>query len=292
MKIFISVFGGLGNQMFQYAYMLSWRALGQRAEICPISFRMKDHNGFELPEVFGPVRKDVGFSWSRFVFAVYRGFKKVFPKRLHDKVDNVLGVKTIVQSDHARYEDKCNDVTQGKRIVFCRGVWQSEKYFVSAVSEVRDAFKFDEEQLSDNSRSVLKKIRETNAVSIHVRRGDYLSFGNWSEMCPLDYYKRAFALVSERVENPYFFVFSDDKDYVKQYFDMENCTVVDFNSGKDSWQDMCLMSNCKSNIIANSTFSWWGAWLNGNLEKVVVAPKCWFPGSQEDDIVPDGWIRL
>ena len=178
MKIFISVFGGLGNQMFQYAYMLSWRALGQRAEICPISFRMKDHNGF------GPVRKDVGFSWSRFVFAVYRGFKKVFPKRLHDKVDNVLGVKTIVQSDHARYEDKCNDVTQGKRIVFCRGVWQSEKYFVSAVSEVRDAFKFDEEQLSDNSRSVLKKIRETNAVSIHVRRGDYLSFGNWSEMCP------------------------------------------------------------------------------------------------------------
>ena len=110
--------------------------------------------------------------------------------------------------------------------------------------------------------------------------------------CNLDYYKRAVEYIKVHIENPVFFVFSDDKEYVTNNLQVENAVYVDFNSGSDSWQDMFLMSQCKHNIIANSTFSWWGAWLNGNLGKIVVAPSRWMTTFENDEIIPPNWIRL
>ena len=134
-----------------------------------------------------------------------------------------------------------------------------------------------------------------NSVSIHVRRGDYLNgyyFETLGKICDIDYYKRAIALINKEVNDPYFYIFSDDPGYVAENLKIENATYVDFNRGRDSWQDMYLMSQCKHNIIANSTFSWWGAWLNTNLNKIVIAPNRWFANMDNDEIVLPEWIRL
>ena len=108
----------------------------------------------------------------------------------------------------------------------------------------------------------------------------------------MDYYKRAITVINKKVNNPHFYIFSDDPGYVAKNLRIENATYVDFNRGSNSWQDMYLMSQCKHNIIANSTFSWWGAWLNKYPSKIVIAPTKWFVNMQEDEIVLPEWIRV
>ena len=138
-------------------------------------------------------------------------------------------------------------------------------------------------------------MKRYNSVSIHVRRGDYLNgyyYETLGKICDIAYYQRAIGTIKERVDNPHFYIFSDDPDYVTENLTIENATFVNFNRGNDSWQDMYLMSQCKHNIIANSTFSWWGAWLNNNPQKVVVAPSHWFANMDNDEIVLPEWIRL
>ena len=123
-------------------------------------------------------------------------------------------------------------------------------------------------------------------MSLHIRRGDYLNIKGKDISLSLDYHKGAIAYIMEHVQDPIFFIFSDDPLWVRDNLKVENATYVDWNSGKDSWQDMCLMSCCKHNIIANSSFSWWGAWLNANSEKIVISPK-W-----GGNIIPDEWIQI
>lgn len=132
-------------------------------------------------------------------------------------------------------------------------------------------------------------------VSIHIRRGDYLSqqfsagFGN---CCPLAYYREAIHYMKTYLDDITFVLFSDDMDWVKMNLPLDNAIYVDHNHGVDSWQDMYLMSMCQHNIIANSTFSWWGAWLNDNTDKIVIAPKRWWSSIENDDVVPESWIRM
>ena len=114
----------------------------------------------------------------------------------------------------------------------------------------------------------------------------------------MNYYKIAIQEIQVRVKNPKFFVFTDDADWVKDEFSkiLKKYQLVDWNLGSDSWQDMALMSNCKHNIIANSSFSWWGAWLNKNDKKIVIAPEKWFSSADEyyntKDIIPSNWIKI
>lgn len=113
-------------------------------------------------------------------------------------------------------------------------------------------------------------------------------------MCSLDYYRAAIQYIAERVMQPNFFIFSDDIAWVRKNLNFNYpCSYVDINHGLESYNDMRLMSLCKHNIIANSTFSWWGAWLNSNSEKIVIAPKQWFAnGMPADDLIPQGWVKL
>ena len=149
---------------------------------------------------------------------------------------------------------------------------------------------FDEE-----NQLILDKILETNSVSLHIRRGDYVSLDYVNKIhgvCALDYYKRAIEYITKRVNPPHFFLFSDDIDWVVENLKMEHpFTVVDINKGK-GWLDMNLMKQCKHNIIANSSFSWWGAWLNENPQKIIIAPEKWTARKQKCDIVPLGWVKL
>ena len=151
---------------------------------------------------------------------------------------------------------------------------------------------FKEKELNDKTLSFKNELQRGVFVSVHIRRGDYLNNVGRFGLCELSYYREAIKYIKSIVDNPKFVFFSDDMAWAKDNIDNDEAVFVSWNQGKDSWQDMYLMSHCQHNIVANSSFSWWGAWLNGNPHKVVVAPKKWFMYSPNYDIIPDNWITI
>lgn len=175
------------------------------------------------------------------------------------------------------------------------GGWHSEKYYCLVEKEIRSLFKFDVGKLNVKSFNLKEQLDNCNAVSLHVRRGDYvneLNKNKFGDICSIEYYRKSINYIRKRVDNPVFIVFSDDIEWTKNNIYLENCIYVDWNKGKDSWQDMCLMSFCKHNINANSTFSWWGAWLNNNRNKIVIVPNSFIRGISTPDLYPEKWIKI
>ena len=179
---------------------------------------------------------------------------------------------------------------------YLRGYWQSEKYFHEIAPIIRTDFTFKNPLIRQNAE-LAAQIGQVNAVSLHVRRGDYANNPKTTTthgMCSLDYYRAAIRYISDRVEKPYFFIFSDDIAWVKNHLKMNYpCQYVDHNRGAESYNDMHLMSLCRHYIIANSSFSWWGAWLNPHKDKIVVVPQRWFANDNNvKDLFPFGWVPL
>ncbi len=180
---------------------------------------------------------------------------------------------------------------------YIEGFFQTEKYFKKYEKEIREAFSFKVKPDKFN-QYLIEQMGESNSVSVHIRRGDYVQKKRFQQVyatCSLDYYKRGVEYIASKFENPKLFVLSDDIQWAKANWDLPYETIfVDNNSGDKSYEDLRLMSNCKHNIIANSSFSWWGAWLNNNPEKIVIAPKKWFNDGRinQDDVIPETWIRL
>lgn len=148
------------------------------------------------------------------------------------------------------------------------------------------------------NQSVLNMIDSKNSISIHVRRGDYVSnaaTNKYHGLCDLGYYKKSIDYISKRVESPVYYIFSDDISWCKINLKIKgNVTYISHNNGDNSWEDMRLMSRCKHNIIANSSFSWWAAWLNTNLDKIVIAPRNWYKDLPRNmtDIIPSSWLTV
>ena len=128
-------------------------------------------------------------------------------------------------------------------------------------------------------------------MSVHIRRGDYLENPMYGGICTEEYYKKAIDYIKQRVENAKFYLFSNDMPYVQDRFRGEEFVYVENNSEDKGYIDLYLMSLCKHHIIANSSFSWWGAWLNAAKSKIVVAPSIWLTNAPARDVVPDTWIR-
>lgn len=247
--VFVDSSRGIGNQMFHYAFMLSFREKGVKAFTVPVGYRMKkEHNGYELPNVFHLPVEDTSFSFTKSLFIVYRHFLGAFPKRLWRCIDRLLGIVTVRQTDQCKYSPEL--LQPNARVVFYRGAWQSQQYFGQASKKVGEVFhSFREENLSEKTKLMLQRIKKVEAVSLHVRRGDYLSHNSLGGVCTLEYYNKAFEYMTSHLDKPHFFIFSDDKDWVKNNLIVDDATIVDFNSGVDSWQDMFLMSKCRHNII-------------------------------------------
>lgn len=294
---YVTITGGLGNQMFVYAFCLELRKRGFNTIL--FAPRKKNsrgygHQGYELKKLFDIV-ETIGLSalLLDFLLSAYSQAIRIFPTRFKRSLFKLVGVFPVSVPENFIYYPEVFSFEHKNELFM--GTWQSEKYFSNALSGVREQFKFKIELISTQTENVLKELNSRNAVSIHIRRGDYLSpqyvngFGN---VCTIDYYKRAIEYINQKIENPYFYIFTDDKAWVTENFHIANSCFVAHNTGADSWQDMFLMSNCKHNIIANSSFSWWGAWLNSNPEKIVIAPQKWWSGFEQDDVVPIGWIRL
>lgn len=183
--------------------------------------------------------------------------------------------------------------------VYLDGYWQSEKFFINSSEQIRKDFQVKTPPNAAN-RDLLAQFESRNAVSLHIRRGDFQTnpvFNKIHGTCSLDYYQQATRLIAEKVQHPIFYVFSDDLKWAKLNLKVSyEMNFVDINDDKSAFEDLRLISNCKHHILANSSFSWWGAWLNENSDKTIIAPKTWFADAELNrhaaSIVPDRWIRI
>lgn len=184
--------------------------------------------------------------------------------------------------------------------IYLNGWWQTEKYFNTIREQLLNDFTV-REPLSGRNKYFSEKITATNSISIHFRRLDYVKnkkTRNYHGELSKEYYKEALGIIVSKVKNPVFFIFSDDPLWVQENisFPLETVYVLGNDPMESPHEDMRLMSLCKHNIIANSSFSWWGAWLNQNKEKIVIAPNVWLAeGSKKNnskDVVPENWVTL
>lgn len=275
--IIISINGQLGNQMFQYALGYHLECLGRKVEYDLSYFKQHPEHYFGLP-LFGivvpvaNVKKVLAFQEDRHRF-IDRLRRKVFGK--HIRVFSEIGAKSYA------FREDVFSFAKG----YINGYWQSEKYFYNIAEEIRKLYSFP---VSDNpkNRCLLEEIQECTSVSIHVRRGDYL--GGFPVMDDM-YFVPAMDYFRAKYNDVHFYVFSNDFAWCKKHFVGDDISYIDWNTGVNSIFDMCLMSQCKHNIIVNSSFSWWGAWLNQNPNKEVIAPDIWFFHAQTPDIYAKGW---
>jgi hypothetical protein len=291
--------GGLGNQMFQYSFYLSKKLFNNNVIINDYSvFRESTHNGYELFHVFNiSVPKKILISAivsiirKLLIFKNKKYFSSISSFML--TIINLLGVQIVCENESGIFNQEKIYKKKGFCLYF--GFWQSEKYFLPIEKEIRNAFSFNLNFISNRTSKILDEINSIESISIHIRRGDYLSkkYENiYNNICSSSYYKLAISKIFDSVVSPVFFVFSDDITWVKNNMDIPNAFFIDWNQGKDSWQDMFLISKCKHNIIANSTFSWWGAWLNEYPDKIVIAPKKFINNLATPDLIPENWIVL
>lgn len=296
-KEIIFLQGGLGNQLFQYAFYLAKKERGANVFCDNSLFRVNSqHNGFELERVF-----DIELFGTRTNSLIVRFLSKmtVWNNSIFIKgvllILNFWGFFLIEDSIPSIYFPFLLNSQKKRGIYFYLGYWQTEKYFKEIRSKILQIYSFNENLLSNDSKIILHKIEQTDSVSIHIRRGDFLSSQNeslYGGICTQEYYNKAISFILSKNRDTTFFVFSDDMDWVKDNINLSNAVYVEFNQMQDSWQDMFLMSKCQHNIIANSSFSWWGAWLNRNPGKMVICPSRFLNVGHNFDIIPSDWIIL
>jgi len=290
--IIVQLLGGLGNQMFQYAAARNLALSKQEKLVLDAeSFATYDLHHFELTRVFCCASDFVTEEQFKKTLS-WRAYPWIRGRLSYAKLASFRGGAYIVEP-HFHYWQGISAVPDDCYLV---GYWQSEKYFKECENVIRKDFEF-KEPLNEKNAEIASDIDSCNSVSLHIRRGDYVANQKTNSVhgsCSLDYYKEAIAVISERETKPEVFIFSDDIEWVKKHLYLEfPATYIDHNQGRDSYRDMQLMSLCKHNIIANSSFSWWGAWLNTYENKIVIAPNQWFAIERcSDDLIPEQWVRL
>ena len=277
--IIINLNSQLGNQMFQYALARKLQSLGRKVKFDTRYYQQyPDHYGLS---VF-PVTVDFA---SENEIGKERDERRTYPARLRRKL---FGRKHTVFSEVERsslnYKPEIYQMKRG----YVDGYWQTEKYFCDIRPVLINDFTFP--PINDNlNRDLLKNIKLQTTISIHIRRGDY---ANGFPMMTPQYYETAISYFENKYNYAYFLVFSNDMEWAKQNLRFRRGEFVDWNTGKESWKDMYLMTQCNHHIIANSSFSWWGAWLNQKENKEIIAPSVWFNHQETPDVYCEGWKIL
>lgn len=285
--IIVKIFGGLGNQMFQYAAGLALARKHSTELELDLSFF--ENPGKAIAREYGlSVFEISGNIASQETVAEYS--PSTFLKQLRRLLPWYK--RRRVQESHYHFTSDFFKIPNNSLI---EGYFQSEKYFLEIKENLVKDFSLQIE-LSEAAEAWKQKIESTSSVSLHIRRGDYVEskeVSNHIGAQPLEYYKKAVAEIKKSIEDPMFFVFSDDIEWAKEHLEIENVEFVSDSSLQD-YEEMFLMSKCTHNIIANSSFSWWGAWLNKHSEKMVIAPCVWFADGSNDtkDLIPESWIRI
>lgn len=291
MKI-VKYIGGLGNQMFIYAFSVALRETF-RQEILVDTHYYKSrnfHNGLEIERIFGIHLTEAKLS-DKLKMSWY------FPNYWIDY--HLLGrlparKNTVRELPGQKVSLELLDDSSDK---FYDGYWQSYQYFDSCRDVILKEFTFPKISMEDKLNFELNERlkNEENSVGIHIRRGDYLKNWKYRGLCGIDYYQKAIAYILEHIKSPKFFLFSDDIDWVKENISPllkgYDVTFVNWNHSINSYKDMQLMAMCKNLIIANSSFSWWAAYLNQN-NPIVVAPEKWINSFMDFRIQYKDWITF
>mgnify|MGYP001558595542 CR=1 FL=1 len=289
--IIVKLIGGLGNQMFQYAFGRHLAYINNtelKLDIAGFTdYKLHNYslNNYNIQEniatpedikYFKKYQRKPGRKWFLYNQLIANGHKYVQERQFHFN-PQMLKMKNEVYLD---------------------GYWQSEKYFKDVEVIIRDELSV-KNKLNGKNLEVSKKIDAVDSISIHIRRTDYVTdpvSNEYHGACNIEYYKKATNLIVDKIKAPYFFIFSDDREWAKENLKLSYPTYyVDHNDAQKNYEDLRLMSMCKHNIIANSSFSWWGAWLNQNKNKIVTGPKIWFrnaPKADTKDIFPEEWIKI
>ena len=293
--IIVKLVGGLGNQLFQYAFarsMSSRLKTDFRLDVNSFKTYYKLHkyslDNFNIKKNLSKDSDFFGFVWLIKQNNIFHTFYKNL--RLKSKLMPFYYPEQMFHFDPSVFS---------KNGTYFDGFWQTEKYFKEIAPELRKELTLNK-PLSEYSRNILEKIRNSRAISIHVRRADYVtdSYANIVHgACSMDYYKSAIAYIRKRESSPSFFVFSDDYDWAVENFKSSEYPVSCVkNTAEKNYEDLILMSSCTHHIIANSSFSWWGAWLNPSKDKIVIAPAKWFNtqkiATDTRDIIPESWIKM
>jgi hypothetical protein len=289
----VAVFGGLGNQMFQYALAIAMDASGIPTKISVNDYLLNRHyQGFELLKAFNvamPIHDRLKvYTMSRFRPILMDVNSYYFRKFITWLLIN----KSNVYKETMEYSYDEGVFNQDS--AFFVGTWQSIKYFENQDTLIREIFNFNKPHDKINLK-LASEIQYKNAVAVHVRRGDFTRPKLADSRMLFDsvnYYYEAFKIINSRVENPMFYIFSDDIKWAKENFKCSNFVFVSHNKGANSYLDMYLMTLCKHFIIANSSFSWWAAWLSENKNKNVIMPSPWVNKMECEEICPKGWLAL
>lgn len=291
--IIVKLMGGLGNQMFQYATGRS------------LSLRLGTELKLDLSFLEGDQTGNTPRSYALDQFAINA------VKAMPWEIARMTGCgTTFVQRITARAVKKACGCLAYRENLFpvnpaffslpdnthLEGYWQSERYFI----QYRDIIRAElavKSPLSGKNRELAEEIRGVNAISLHVRRGDYVADERTKAMhhvCDLPYYREAEDQVAQAVENPHFFVFSDDPDWAQRHLKLRHPASYLGHNALIAHEDLRLMTLCRHHVIANSSFSWWGAWLCTSEDHLVIAPKRWFndPSIDTSDVTPSEWCRI
>ena len=299
------LFGGLGNQMFQFA---AGRSLAVRTG----ARLVLDATGFTTPRArrvyalegyalvaetrfdgyrYPPRLSAVRFPAPRGSGWIDRAARLVRARNIsmgRATGDNAFSVFTERNFDFDPRFSHCGPQT------YLVGYWQSERYFAEVADLVRAELTYQPAPDAANARW-LTRIRGANAVCVHVRRGDYLLPAHFRHhgLCSADYYRRAMRLMRDRVADPRFFVFSDDWSWCREHLADDDTVIVDANEPNAGQDELRLMAACRHHVIANSSLSWWGAWLAASAGQIVAAPTPWFTQRpQTPDLLPAGWTAI
>ena len=297
--IIVALEGGLGNQLFQYAAARSIASQTQAEIILDLSW-------------FDVVLYDDCTTSREYALAPFSLPVAVTRRRWHKtsrighriaKIAQWMGMNSglglcptvlVFKERDFRFDPHVLDLTPPIRL---QGYWQSWKYFARIAFQLREELGTPRD-VSPATWKMLEQIRSSDAVCVPVRRGDYVanSAASWMHgLCSLDYYRAARPIAAASLANPHAFVFSDDPAWVRKHFPASiPYTVVDINGADQAHQDLWLMAACRNFVIANSSLSWWGAWLSTYERKIVVCPRKWFASGQHDtqDLIPMDWVRL
>lgn len=221
--------------------------------------------------------------------------------------NNSILKKTMFRFRHHRYhcylyEEQLDKGYQPEifdlKDAYLMGYWQCEKYFYDCSEDIKTSYSFpeniDRKSGMDFSK-MIDSINSKNSISIHIRRGDYLNNDGirvYGGICDSSYYKRAIEYYNDRIVNAHYYVFSDDIEWAIQSFKSNTFTIVNPQREWDGFHDLYLMSLCKHHIIANSSYSWWGAWLGKNTDKIVLCPSKWYANHSQTSPICDNWIRI
>lgn len=299
----VNVIGGLGNQMFQCAFAIALKNAFDNDEVYidthhyknpyPKTFRGNNfyHNGYEVSKLFPTFNIPIATPSQILKCSYY--IPNYFISRIARKFLPVRKTEYLQSYKDAYIFNEEPFLLQN--INYYEGYWLSPKFFNGCKEKVLEAFEFMPFTTKKNEE-IANKLSRDNSVTIHIRRGDYLNGDNVTGICTLDYYKDAISRVREIVDNPVFFIFSNDQEWciknLKEQFGQSPVHFVTNNKGSESYRDMQLMSLARCNILANSSFSWWGAYLNKRNDQIVYAPKKWVNNQDDRDACVDNWIKI